>query len=106
MPEKEKKSYSIQLVETTSLLFVNCNEKEFRHAVKYGLSALEFRCVRKLLEKGQLTVNQMAQKLSLASSRVTRIIDGLAAKKLVNRVSVKKMIGGCSIYHFVQKVKN
>lgn len=89
MPEQPQKSNSVELAEITSLLFANCNEKESRHAAKYGLSAVEFRCVRKLFENGQLTVNQMAQELSLTSSRVTRIIDGLVTKKLVNRVSSK-----------------
>lgn len=87
MSEQVQKSYSVELAEITSMLFANCNEKESRHAAKYGLSAVEFRCIRKLFEKEQLTVNQMAQELSLTSSRVTRIIDGLVAKKLVNRVS-------------------
>lgn len=80
---------SLELAEITARLFANCHEKESRHAAKYGLSAVEFRCVRILSEKGQLTVNQMAQEMSLTSSRITRIIDGLVAKKLVNRVSSK-----------------
>jgi DNA-binding MarR family transcriptional regulator len=83
----QQQSFSIDLAEITSLLFANCNEKESRHAAQYGLSAVEFRCIRKLFEKGQLTVNQMAQELSLTSSRVTRIIDGLVDKNLVNRIS-------------------
>jgi len=89
MSEQLRKPYSVELAEITSLLFSNCNEKESRHAATYGLSAVEFRCVRRLFEKGQLTVNQMAQEMSLTSSRVTRIIDGLVVKKLVNRISGK-----------------
>jgi len=89
MPDQNNKPYSVELAEITSFLFANCNEKESRHAAKFGLSAVEFRCVRKLFEKVQLTVNQMAQELSLTSSRVTRIIDGLVDKNLVNRVSSK-----------------
>ncbi|UCE07343.1 MAG: MarR family transcriptional regulator, partial [bacterium] len=84
---QNNKPYSVELAEITSLLFANCNEKEARHATKYGVSIVESRCIRKLREKKQLTVNQMAQEMSLTSSRVTRIIDSLVAKKMVVRES-------------------
>ena len=87
MPNQNNKPYSVELAEITSLLFANCNEKEARHATKYGVSLVESRCIRKLHEKKQLTVNQLAQEMSLTSSRVTRIIDGLVAKKMVVRES-------------------
>ena len=87
MPDQNNKLYSVELAEITSLLFANCNEKEARHAAKYGVSTVESRCIRKLYEKKQLTVNQMAREMSLTSSRVTRIIDGLVAKKMVVRES-------------------
>ena len=87
MPDQSNKSYSVELAEITSLLFANCNEKEARHATKYGVSIVEARCMRKLHEKKQLTVNQLAQEMSLTSSRVTRIIDGLVAKEVVVRES-------------------
>jgi DNA-binding MarR family transcriptional regulator len=87
MPDQNNKPYSVELAEITSLLFANCNEKESRHAAKYGVSIVESRCIRKLNEKKQLTVNQLANEMSLSSSRVTRIIDGLVAKKMVIRES-------------------
>jgi DNA-binding MarR family transcriptional regulator len=87
MPDQNDIPYSVELAEITSQLFANCNEKESRHATKYGVSIVESRCIRKLREKKQLTVNQMAQEMSLTSSRVTRIIDGLVAKKMVVRES-------------------
>jgi len=87
MTDQNTKPYSIELAEITSLLFANCNEKETRYAAKYGVSIVESRCIRKLHEKKQLTVNQLAQEMSLTSSRVTRIIDGLVAKKMVVRES-------------------
>jgi len=90
MPDQNNKPYSVELAEITSLLFVNCNEKEARHAAKYGVSIVESRCVRTLHEKKQLTVSQLAQEMSLTSSRVTRIIDGLVAKKMVFRESGEK----------------
>ena len=87
MPDPNKKSYSVELANITSLLFANCNEKEARHAAKYGVSLVESRCMRKLHSKKKLTVNQLAQEMSLTSSRVTRIIDGLVAKQMVVRES-------------------
>lgn len=89
MIEQSIKSIPVALAEITSRLFANCNEKELLHAAKYGISTVEFRCIRILAEKMQLNVNQMAHEMSLTSSRVTRIVDGLVAKKLVRRVSDK-----------------
>ena len=82
---KEKKALGEQLVEITSDLFAKCGEKEHRHAAKYGVSSVEFRCIRVLLYHQVLTVNQLAKKMSLSSSRVTRIVDGLVDKKYVLR---------------------
>lgn len=87
MFDQNNKPYSVELAEITSLLFANCHEKEARHAAKYGVSIVESRCLRKLHTKKQLTVNQLAQEMSLTSSRVTRIIDGLVAKNSVVRES-------------------
>jgi len=84
MPNKDNPS-PVDLSTIISRLFVNCTEKETRHAQKFGVSIVEFRCLRILYEQKTLTVNQLAQKMSLTSSRVTRIIDGLVEKKLVNR---------------------
>jgi len=85
MSESLPQPDSVKLAEIISRLFVNCNEKENRHVAKYGVSIVEFRCMRTLYEHESLTVNQVAQKMSLTSSRVTRIVDGLVRKKLVNR---------------------
>lgn len=82
-------SLSVELADITAQLFSNCHEKEIRHAAKYGVSIGEFRCLRILFQKKALTVNQVAQEMSITSSRVTRIVDGLVAKKLVRRLSDK-----------------
>ncbi|MCU0644588.1 MAG: MarR family transcriptional regulator [bacterium] len=87
MADQNNKSYSIELAEITARLFSNCNEKEIRHAKQYGVSIGEFRCLRSLYHKKDPTVNQLAQELSITSSRVTRIVDGLVAKKLVRRIT-------------------
>ena len=82
----KNQSLSVQLADITSRLFANCQEKEARHCSKFGVSIVEFRCLKILHEHEQLTVNQLAHEMSLTSSRITRIIDGLVSKQLVQRV--------------------
>ena len=54
---------------------------------KFHIPQAELRCL--LLFKGEryLTVKGIAQKLDVAKSRVTKIVDGLVRKKLVNRIN-------------------
>ncbi len=73
--------YSVVRAEITGRSFANCNEKESRHGAKYGLSTVEFRCGRILSDNDQLAVNQIAQEISLTCGRITRVSDGLVAKK-------------------------
>ena len=90
MPVTKNKYYPTQLSDITSRLFTNCQEKEARHVAKYGVSIVEFRSMRILYQYKKLTVNQLAQKMSLTSSRITRIIDGLVNKQIVIRTTGEK----------------
>ncbi|MDZ7264365.1 MAG: MarR family transcriptional regulator [candidate division KSB1 bacterium] len=83
------KTLCIELAGMIARLFTNCNEKESRHAAQLGLSVVEFRCLRAIFENKHLTVNQLAQAMSLTSSRITRIIDELVTRKLVSRINDK-----------------
>jgi DNA-binding MarR family transcriptional regulator len=85
MSKKDKYSDCVQIADLIALLFTNCQKKESRFVAKHEVSVVEFRCMRILYEFEQLTVNQCAEKMSLTSSRITRIIDGLVSKKIVNR---------------------
>ena len=85
MSQKEKYPDCVQIADLIALLFTNCQEKESRFVAEHEVSVVEFRCMRILYEFEQLTVNQLAEKMSLTSSRITRIIDGLVSKKIVNR---------------------
>jgi DNA-binding MarR family transcriptional regulator len=87
MLDADNKSVAARLADITSRLFFNCQEKEIRCVAEYGVSTVEFRCLRFLHDNDQLTVNQLAQLMALTSSRITRIIDGLVTKKLVKRES-------------------
>ena len=60
-----------------------CQERVLFQSQKFNLTPAELRCI--LLFKGEkyLTVKGIAQKLEVAKSRVTKIMEGLIHKKLV-----------------------
>ena len=87
MPQKQKYSDCVQIADLIAVLFTNCQEKESRFIAEHSVSIVEFRAMRTLDEFNQLTVNQLAAKMSLTASRITRIIDGLVSKGFVNRQS-------------------
>jgi DNA-binding MarR family transcriptional regulator len=53
---------------------------------KFDLPQAELRCLMLFLGERYLTVKSIAQRLDVAKSRVTKIIDGLMKKKLVERI--------------------
>lgn len=53
---------------------------------KFDIPQAELRCLMLFLGERYLTVKSIAQKLDVAKSRVTKIIDGLIKKKLVERI--------------------
>jgi DNA-binding MarR family transcriptional regulator len=63
-----------------------CQEKTVFQAKKFKLTQAELKCLLFFREERYLTVKGLAQKLDVAKSRVTKIIDGLAQKKLVQRL--------------------
>ena len=87
MPQNEKYPNCVQIADLIAVLFTNCQEKESRFISEHSVSIVEFRTMRTLDEFNQLTVNQLAEKMSLTASRITRIIDGLVSKEIVNRQS-------------------
>jgi DNA-binding MarR family transcriptional regulator len=63
-----------------------CEDRKLYETGKFGLPYAELRCL--LLFEGEryLTVKGIAQKLDVAKSRVTKIVNGLRNKKLVEQV--------------------
>lgn len=63
-----------------------CEDRRFYEAQRFGLPYAEIRCL--LLFKGEryLTVKGIAQKLDVAKSRITKLIDGLLRKGMVERM--------------------
>lgn len=74
-----------KLAELTFNLLEDCHQKEMRMAVRYGLTASEFRCLR-LLNVGEAINNKdLAKRLNLSPSRLTRILNGLVEKGYTSR---------------------
>jgi DNA-binding MarR family transcriptional regulator len=63
-----------------------CQEKTLYQAQKFGLTQAEMKCLLLFKEERYLTVKGLAQKLEVAKSRITRIIDGLVNKRLAQRI--------------------
>jgi DNA-binding MarR family transcriptional regulator len=64
-----------------------CQEKTVYQARKFNLTQAELKCLLLFKEGRYLTVKGLAQKLDVAKSRVTKIVDGLVRKKIVQRLN-------------------
>ncbi|MBU2550343.1 MAG: MarR family transcriptional regulator [Proteobacteria bacterium] len=62
-----------------------CGERMAQEAKRLGLPHSEMECLELFDGERYLTTKGIAQRLGVAKSRVTRIVDGLVAKKLVLR---------------------
>jgi len=74
-----------KLADLTFTLLANCQEKENRLAEQYDLTQAEFRCLRLFGADECLNNKQIAERMKLSPSRLTRIIDGLVGKEYINR---------------------
>jgi DNA-binding MarR family transcriptional regulator len=84
---KELLAYQTQRLQALLKEVNGCCEERYLHETrKFNLLYAEIRCL--MLFKGEryLTVKSIAQKLDVAKSRVTKIVDGLIDKGLVQRV--------------------
>jgi DNA-binding MarR family transcriptional regulator len=73
------------LAELTFKLLAGCHEKEEKLAKVYGLTQAEFRCLRQIHENENINNKEIAERMNLSASRLTRIIDGLVQKEYVIR---------------------
>ena len=67
-----------------------CEDRKFYESQKFNLLYAEIRCLILFEGERYLTVKGIAQKLDVAKSRVTRIVDGLIEKELVERIEDPK----------------
>ena len=74
-----------RLANLTFSLLADCQEKEIRLAELHNLTQAEFRCLRLFGTDENLNNKQIAERMKLSPSRLTRIIDGLVIKEYINR---------------------
>ena len=63
-----------------------CQEKTIYQARKFELTQAELKCLLQFKEDRYLTVKGLSQKLEVAKSRITKIIDGMVRKNMVQRL--------------------
>lgn len=74
-----------ELADLTFRLLASCHEKEERLAKSHNLTQAEFRCLKSMQEGEVINNREIANRLRLSASRLTRIIDGLVQKGFVIR---------------------
>jgi DNA-binding MarR family transcriptional regulator len=67
-----------------------CEDRKFFESQKFGLPQAELRCLMLFDGQRYMTVTSMAEKLDVAKSRVTKILNGLLVKGLVEQVGDPK----------------
>jgi DNA-binding MarR family transcriptional regulator len=86
----DKRQQAEQMADLTFELLEQCQEKRERIAAELKLTVAEFKLFRAFRSEAVLSVNELAERLGLSASRLTRIIDALEAKKLVRRAISKR----------------
>lgn len=81
----DKRRQAEQIADLTFELLEQCQYKRERIAGQLRLTVAEFKLFRAFRTDSMLSVNELADRLDLSPSRLTRIIDGLEAKRFVRR---------------------
>ncbi len=66
-------------------LYELCQERQVHFAARYGLRLAEFRCLRTLWKSGSSSIRHLAELMSLSPARLTRVVEELRRKGLVER---------------------
>jgi DNA-binding MarR family transcriptional regulator len=74
-----------RLADLTFSLLQRCQEKEARLAEEHRLYQAEFKCLRLFGLDENLNNKEIAKRMNLSPSRLTRIIDGLVQKGYMQR---------------------
>ena len=80
-----KKIDTNYITELVFQLLIKCQQKEAKYAKQYGIPVAQFRCLRYIYLNPGITVKEIANYMHLSSSRLTRIIDKLKERDLVDR---------------------
>lgn len=84
-----KNELAEQMADLTYELLENCQIKIERTARELNLTVAEFKLLRSLGDCEKVSAGELARRLGLSSSRLTRIIEGLIKKRIV-----RKTVGG------------
>jgi len=84
------KYQAFRLQELISEMLECCEDKKLYESNRFNLPYAELKCLMLFDGERYLTVKGIAQKLEVAKSRVTKIVDGLIEKGLVDRMDDPK----------------
>ena len=73
--------------ELIAKLFQCCQERMQYQCERFQLPDAEFRCLALFGQERYLTAKSIAHRMNVVKSRVSKIIDGLIKKKLIQRIS-------------------
>jgi len=82
VPEYQLKQFQELILK----LFQCCQERMQYQCERFGLPDAEFRCLMLSGEERYLTAKGIALKMNVVKSRVSKIIEGLLKKKLIQRI--------------------
>ena len=82
VPEYQLKQFQ----ELILRLFQCCQERMQYQCERFGLPDAEFRCLMLFGEERYLTAKGIAHKMNVVKSRVSKIVDGLIKKELIQRI--------------------
>jgi DNA-binding MarR family transcriptional regulator len=82
VPEYQLKQFQELILK----LFQCCQERMQYQCERFGLPDAEFRCLMLFGEERYLTAKGIAHKMNVVKSRVSKIVDGLIKKKLIQRI--------------------
>jgi DNA-binding MarR family transcriptional regulator len=81
----EPKDTALKMAELTIELLEDCQNKQERIAESLNLTISEFKALRHFKENTTIYAGNLAKKMDISNSRLTRIVDGLVKKNLVQR---------------------
>ena len=84
---------AVRLADLTFSLLQRCQEKEAWLAEVHGLFQAELKCLRLFGSDESLNNREIAKRMKLSPSRLTRIIDGLEKKGYMKRERLIKLTG-------------
>jgi len=78
---------SLQLKDLIKEIVKCCEDRKLYESQKFGLPYAELNCLMQFNGERYLTVKGISQKLDVAKSRVTKIINGLIVKGMVEQIN-------------------